>query len=289
VALYILKSFIKARSLFGQAINDFNPIETRLNIEYFFNPKSLVEGKPPMDRNCFSCLKIGHQTKDCPLITQKKKEYNEMMSEESTNANSIKCFKCHTMGHKAKDCTIEIKRLNSLSDKKCFNCNMVGHMARDCPESGLSQNYSNNFPPLTNANQIFNAKIKNMKINQQSAPTPKMISYINPSTMHTSINNPILIQTGENVCLVVNKNAANASTTINSHTYLNSHHMPVSQQSQQQYAHHQHHHHNHHQLQQQQQPQQQTQQVQYIIQQQKQSTQVQYQKSLSSSVRRLFI
>ena len=68
MALYILRSFGKARLLFGQCIDDFRPLEVRFNMEYFFNPKSLVEGNPPMDRNCFSCYKIGHQTKDCPLL-----------------------------------------------------------------------------------------------------------------------------------------------------------------------------------------------------------------------------
>lgn len=74
MGLYILKSFAKARSVFGVCQESFRPEETRFNINYFFNPHSLVDGSPPMDRNCYSCLKIGHQTRDCPLANAKRKE-----------------------------------------------------------------------------------------------------------------------------------------------------------------------------------------------------------------------
>jgi len=63
VGIYILKSFAKARSIFGNIINGLRVDEVRLNMDYFFNPKSLVDGPPPISRNCFTCNKIGHQTR----------------------------------------------------------------------------------------------------------------------------------------------------------------------------------------------------------------------------------
>lgn len=72
MGLYILKSFAKARSIFGVCVNEFRPEETRLNVNYFFNPQALVDGAPPMDRNCYSCFRIGHQTRDCPLKRKEK-------------------------------------------------------------------------------------------------------------------------------------------------------------------------------------------------------------------------
>jgi terminal uridylyltransferase len=74
MGLYILKCFARARSLFGKVIDDFRPEEIRLNVSYFFNPLSLVEGNPPMDRNCYSCFKIGHQTRNCPLTNAKRRD-----------------------------------------------------------------------------------------------------------------------------------------------------------------------------------------------------------------------
>lgn len=74
MGLYILKCFAKARYIFGMCLMDFRPDETRLNINYFFNPQALVDGSPPMDRNCYSCFKIGHQTRDCPLANAKRRE-----------------------------------------------------------------------------------------------------------------------------------------------------------------------------------------------------------------------
>ena len=63
MGIYILKSFAKARFIFGNVINGLKVEEIRLNMDYFFNPKSLVDGLPPIGRNCFTCNKIGHQTR----------------------------------------------------------------------------------------------------------------------------------------------------------------------------------------------------------------------------------
>jgi terminal uridylyltransferase len=64
-SLYILKCFAKARSIFGMSKVGFKPDET--NINYFFDPQSLVDGPPPMDNNCYFCFKIGHHARDCSL------------------------------------------------------------------------------------------------------------------------------------------------------------------------------------------------------------------------------
>lgn len=62
-SLYILKCFAKARSIFGMCKVGFKPDETQLNVHYFFDLQSLVDGPPPMDNNCYFCFKIGHHIK----------------------------------------------------------------------------------------------------------------------------------------------------------------------------------------------------------------------------------
>ena len=112
MGLYILKSFVKARQLFGQPIHDFRIEETRLNVEYFFNPKSLVDGVAPIGRNCFTCNKIGHQTRECPIAIsmrkarkserQLKSENRRFLSENNCDNITIVCYNCRNIGHIAR-------------------------------------------------------------------------------------------------------------------------------------------------------------------------------------------
>ncbi len=110
---------MKARFQFGNVIHDFRSEEIHLNVEYFFNPKSLLGGVLPMGRNCLTCLKIGHKTKDCPVANNNRKERNQtrrVYSESFDDANSqqIVCYRCRKSGHMARDCQDPIyeKRLN---------------------------------------------------------------------------------------------------------------------------------------------------------------------------------
>lgn len=215
MGLYILKSFSKARHLFGNVINDFVPNEIRFNIDYFFNPKSLVEGNPPMDRNCFSCFKIGHQTKDCHLNNSNRRKDNfASIGDDMTHNNSIQCFRCRGFGHKAKDCnmvneqkrqkTVSTSNMNDITSK-CFKCNMIGHFARDCREELIlkNPNYSNNSSSST-------ANSARYIVQQQSAPPVKIVTFVNPSSQASA---PILIQSGENYQLVLNKNSVDKTNT----------------------------------------------------------------------------
>ena len=181
MGLYILRSFAKARYLFGTVVHDFRPNEIRFNLEYFFNPRSLVEGNPPMDRNCFSCLKIGHQTKDCPLANAKRRDrqLSDMFDGRIEDLNNVTCYRCRNIGHKAKDCTIDLKRTKTTSfsnETKCFNCNQIGHIAKDCFFNQGKIQIQSNIPLVSH---------------QQSAPPPKMISVIPNSSSH-----PIIFHSG---------------------------------------------------------------------------------------------
>ncbi|CAF0866293.1 unnamed protein product [Brachionus calyciflorus] len=196
MGLYILRSFAKARSLFGNIVHDFRSQEIRFNLEYFFNPRSLVEGNPPMDRNCYSCLKIGHQTKDCPLANAKRRErqLSDMFDGRQEDMSNVVCYKCRQTGHKAKDCISEMKRVKttsfSTSESKCFNCNQVGHFARDCVYSQGKIQIQQTIPTVSH---------------QQSAPPPKMVSVLsNPA-------HPIILHTGEKTQLLVNNSQGLAS------------------------------------------------------------------------------
>nr|KAG5701564.1 hypothetical protein BaRGS_024814 [Batillaria attramentaria] len=71
---YIYKTFVNGRMHFG------TPFERKLELfqrfrspeEYFFNIALLSDGKPPNDRGCRMCGKIGHMVKDCPQRQKRK-------------------------------------------------------------------------------------------------------------------------------------------------------------------------------------------------------------------------
>jgi terminal uridylyltransferase len=214
MGLYILKSFSKARYLFGHVIGDFRPAEIRMNMEYFFNLKSLVDGSPPMDRNCFSCFKIGHQTKDCPLTNKNKqqKERNnqrQMYDQQEDTYETKECYRCKNFGHRSRDCPQNLKQApqqqqrivdaNLTSVFRCFKCNQTGHVLRDCP-----QYQAQKYQQPQQYQQYQQQPIG--KINQQSAPAPKIITIFNPTTI---INPPIVLKQGDNVQLLVQSNNSN--------------------------------------------------------------------------------
>lgn len=227
MGLYILRSFAKARSVFGCIVSDFRPNEIRFNLDYFFNPRSLVEGNPPMDRNCYSCMKIGHQTKDCPLANAKRRErqFSDMFDGRNDNSLSLVCYRCNYSGHKAKDCPGDLKRTKTTSFSNeliCFKCNMVGHYARDC---------------LLNQGKIQIQPVFPVVSHQQSAPPPKMISLISNAT------HPIVFHNGDKTQLIVNNstsgNSASSNASIsnqkkqnqNGKTSINNHNLLLRQQS----------------------------------------------------------
>ena len=221
MGLYILKSFAKARFLFGNVIHDFRTEEIRLNIEYFFNPKSLVDGILPVGRNCFTCLKIGHQTKDCPIANNNRKDRNRRIYSESHDEAPIVCYRCRKTGHMARDCQevfngnnekrqnkqIPIKSMitssnsnhnqkipvNNYANERCFTCNNFGHLSRDCKNQVTIT--SKNHNQQQQQQFIRQGHSMNHQQHQQSAPAPKIIRIEHiQQTRH--VNPPILIQSG---------------------------------------------------------------------------------------------
>ena len=48
--------------------------------DYFFDREQLTEGRPPADRLCRVCSKIGHIAKECPRLIAKKERYYHLFS-----------------------------------------------------------------------------------------------------------------------------------------------------------------------------------------------------------------
>ncbi len=164
-----------------------------------------------MGRNCLTCLKIGHKTKNCPM--------------------AIVCYRCRKSGHMARDCQDPIykKRLNQIHIKditnsavpnsnklmqttldlinkycgdRCFKCNGFGHLSHDCKAqvtftAKCQQQQQQTYMMASNQSHSL--------MHQQSAPMPKIIDHM-PQARH--VDPPILLQSGEEKYhVVVNKNA----------------------------------------------------------------------------------
>lgn len=218
MGLYILRSFAKARSIFGCVVSDFRSNEIRFNMDYFFNPRSLVEGNPPMDRNCYSCMKIGHQTKDCPLANSKRrdKQFSDVYDTRQDNLLNLVCYRCNYTGHKAKDCNGELKRTKTTSFSSeivCFKCNMIGHFARDCMLNQAKIQIQPEFPVVSH---------------QQSAPPPKMISLISNTT------HPIVFHNGDKTQLIVNNSSS--LKTLSSNNSISNQNKPYHNQNEKNFA-----------------------------------------------------
>lgn len=65
MSAYIMNTFNKARSMFGTPVIKV-PDGYSTYTDYFFDPKLLTDGKPPNDRKCYTCRRIGLRIQECP-------------------------------------------------------------------------------------------------------------------------------------------------------------------------------------------------------------------------------
>ncbi|XP_022650338.1 terminal uridylyltransferase 4-like isoform X2 [Varroa destructor] len=75
---------------------------------HFMNPRELTVGRPPKDRGCKRCGKIGHWIKDCPI-----KANGESNGERRPDRRM--CHHCGEIGHLIKDCG---KRLQQIRQQR---------------------------------------------------------------------------------------------------------------------------------------------------------------------------
>lgn len=85
---YIMKTFINGRNVYGTPVSRI-PSGYATPGDYFFDTARLKEGKPPTDRCCRACGKIGHIVKDCHMKKNKARDQNVNMNkkkDESINS-----------------------------------------------------------------------------------------------------------------------------------------------------------------------------------------------------------
>ncbi|XP_038133260.1 terminal uridylyltransferase 4 isoform X2 [Cyprinodon tularosa] len=119
---FIMKAFINGRRVFGTPVRVFPPIYPT-EMEYFFDPEVLTEGKvAPNDRCCRVCGKIGHFLKDCPMRTKPKKRRESEHFQDSTEelVDPVRYKKEHW------------KKRDALEMRCCFLCGSSSHIKKDC-------------------------------------------------------------------------------------------------------------------------------------------------------------
>ncbi|XP_025109953.1 terminal uridylyltransferase 7-like isoform X2 [Pomacea canaliculata] len=87
---YIYKTFVNGRALFGTPHEMNMPLFSRYRSppDYFFDSDLLCDGKPPNDRGCRMCGKIGHMVKDCP--NRRPRKQNKGQDENRGNNDKQK-------------------------------------------------------------------------------------------------------------------------------------------------------------------------------------------------------
>jgi len=82
---FILKAFIRGRALFGTPTRGV----VAIGYPYFFDQKRLTDGKPPADRGCHVCGKIGHYVRDCPVDKANKEKLAAQRKESQARKSSV--------------------------------------------------------------------------------------------------------------------------------------------------------------------------------------------------------
>lgn len=88
---YIMKTFINGRHVYGTPVTQI-PNGYTTPGDYFFDATRLKEGKPPTDRCCRTCGKIGHIVKDCHMRRNKPRDQNTNMNKQDESVNSPSKF-----------------------------------------------------------------------------------------------------------------------------------------------------------------------------------------------------
>ena len=134
------------------------------------------------------------------------------------------CYRCKAYGHVARDCPGASHEQPQGKRKdaglRCFKCNQTGHLLRDCPEASaksqggfqqkqtLNHQQQHQYQQIQQQQQQQQLQFKQQhgfKINQQSAPAPKIITFFNANP-NSKVNAPIVLKTGDNVQFLVNAN-----------------------------------------------------------------------------------
>ncbi|OQR76216.1 hypothetical protein BIW11_03120, partial [Tropilaelaps mercedesae] len=107
MAKYIQSALIKSRNWFlTSPPRAMSTAESDLVdlYRYFMNPRELTSGRPPKDRGCKRCGKIGHWIKDCPV-----KVNGESNGERRPDRRM--CHHCGEVGHLVKDCAKRFQQM----------------------------------------------------------------------------------------------------------------------------------------------------------------------------------
>ncbi|KAK3090095.1 hypothetical protein FSP39_009133 [Pinctada imbricata] len=142
---FIQQTFVYGRYLYNNPISEV-PAAFNTIADYFFDKEQLTAGKPPNDRCCRVCNKIGHIAKECPVVLnrkereereRKKKEEMKKQRESDMNSEEVNCNRRGQSREKNSDAR------NSHNDRRESNTRYNREDHRGSPRQGKEE-YRNN-------------------------------------------------------------------------------------------------------------------------------------------------
>ncbi|XP_028967003.1 uncharacterized protein LOC100904685 [Galendromus occidentalis] len=112
MARYIFSALITSRNWFLRSPEKVFS-NSAATYKHFMDVRELAVGKPPKDRGCKRCGKIGHWMKACPL------KHGEAPGELERNRRSNRrvCHSCGQPGHIVKECPTRLKQIRSQRER----------------------------------------------------------------------------------------------------------------------------------------------------------------------------